>query len=71
MKETKQECVVEVQFRHGPSRGLVNISDNVFHFFVKLHESSQNVVSHRSFHIGGESLFVCLFVCCCLTTHQP
>ena len=57
VKETQvPDSISEIEFRQGPSRGLLHVGDDVFQFFVKLHNFTQKLVNHEAFHLAGENI---------------
>ena len=50
------ESLSEIEYRQGPSRGLFHVSDDVFQFLVKLHNLTQQLVTHGVFHLACESI---------------
>lgn len=50
------ESLLEVEFRQGPSRGLIHMSDSVFSFFLDLHNCIQRFMTPKAFHLGGENV---------------
>ena len=57
LKETRvPNSICEIEYRQRPSRGLFHVSDDVFKFFVKLHNLTHKFVTHGAFHLAGETI---------------
>ena len=48
---TIPESMYEIEFRQGPSRGLMHVSDDVYLFFCHLHIFLQQFLSAKAFHV--------------------
>ena len=57
LKETQvPDSICEIEYRQGTSRGLFHVCDDVFKFFVKIHNLTQKFVTHGACHLAGETI---------------
>ena len=57
LKETQvPNSICEIEYRQGPYRGLFYVSDDLFKFFLKLHNLTQSLLTPGASHLAGENI---------------
>lgn len=52
------DSMSEIYHKQGPSRGLLNVPDSVFEFFLSVNSVLQKLLSPEAFHLYGERIHV-------------